>query len=171
MPTLEALNRMDRDAFVCALGGVYERSPWVAERVHARRPFASRSALAQAMQAEVRAAGREAQLALVRAHPELGVRASEAGALTENSASEQARLGLTALSPEEAARVAELNRRYRERHGFPCIVALARHASRETVLAEMARRIGNPTEAELVAALEQIGQIAAARLEKLVTEA
>lgn len=171
MPTLEALNRMDRDAFVAVLGGVYEHSPWVAERAYARRPFSSRSALAQAMQAEVQAAGREAQLALVRAHPELGVHASEAGALTESSATEQARLGLAALSPAEAERLAELNRRYRERHGFPCIVALARHAARETVLAEMERRIGNATEAELSAAIEQIGHIAAARLEKLVTEA
>lgn len=171
MPTLAALNRMDRAAFVAALGHVYEHSPWVAERAWARRPFEDVGALARAMQAMVESAGREEQLALARAHPELAGREAAAGALTESSSSEQSRLGLTVLGREEFARISELNRRYREKHGFPCIVALALHASRESVLAEMERRIGNPTDAELAAALEQIGHIARTRLARLVTEA
>jgi 2-oxo-4-hydroxy-4-carboxy-5-ureidoimidazoline decarboxylase len=170
MPTLAALNRMDRAAFVGALGHVYEHSPWVAERAWARRPFEDGAALARAMHEAVEAASREEQLALLRAHPELAGREAAAGALTESSAGEQSRLGLTALGRDELARISDLNRRYREKHGFPCIIALALHASRESVLAELERRIGHPTEAELAAALEQIGHIARTRLARLVTE-
>jgi chitin deacetylase len=67
--------------------------------------------------------------------------------------------------------MAQLNRRYRETHGFPCIVALSLHATRETVMAEMRRRIENDSEAELTTALEQIGHIARARLAKILGKA
>jgi 2-oxo-4-hydroxy-4-carboxy-5-ureidoimidazoline decarboxylase len=171
MPSLAEINRMDRGQFVAALGAVYEHSPWVAERAYARRPFASLEALAAAMQQAVDAASAEEQLALVRAHPELAGREAAAGALTGSSASEQSRLGLTALSRAEFERMATLNRRYRERHGFPCIIALRLHASRESVLAELERRIPGESGAEMRNALEQIGHIARGRLEKLLAEA
>lgn len=148
--------------------GVFEHSPWVAERAWRKQPFASLEALHDEMMAVVRQASREEQLALIRAHPELAGREAKAGALTENSSGEQARLGFLALSSEEMQRMAELNRRYREKFGIPCIVALRLHATRATVMEEMARRIGNVEENEVAAALEQIGHIAKGRLEKLL---
>lgn len=165
---MDRINRMDRLEFVETFGAVYEHSPWVAERALARRPFANRAALVAAMQAVLAEAPREAQLALIRAHPELAGAEATAGRLAAHSAGEQARLGFNALSRTEFKRMSELNRRYRERHGFPCIVALALHATRESVFAEFERRIGNATEAEIAQALEQIGHIARGRLERLV---
>ena len=82
------------------------------------------------------------------------------------SSPEQARLGLNALRPEEFERIAAINRRYREKFGFPCIVALKLHASRDSVLDEMERRVDNPPEQEFGRALEQIGHITRGRLEK-----
>jgi 2-oxo-4-hydroxy-4-carboxy-5-ureidoimidazoline decarboxylase len=165
---MDRINRMDRLAFLDTFGAVYEHSPWVAERALARRPFANRAALVAAMQTVVAEAPRETQLALIRAHPELAGREAAAGRLTAHSSGEQARLGLDALSRTEFRRMTELNRRYRDRHGFPCIIALARHATRESVFAEFERRVGNATEAEIALALDQIGHIARGRLEKLV---
>jgi 2-oxo-4-hydroxy-4-carboxy-5-ureidoimidazoline decarboxylase len=165
---MDRINRMDRLAFLDTFGAVYEHSPWVAERALARRPFANRAALVAAMQTEVAEAPRETQLALIRAHPELAGREAAAGRLTAHSSGEQARLGLDALSRTEFKRMTELNRRYRDRHGFPCIIALARHATRESVFAEFETRVGNATEAEIALALDQIGHIARGRLEKLV---
>ena len=159
---------MDRLEFLDTFGAVYEHSPWVAERALAMRPFANRAALVAAMQAVVTGAPREAQLALIRAHPELAGAEAAAGRLTAHSSGEQARLGFNALSRTEFKRMSELNRRYRDRHGFPCIIALALHATRESVLAELERRIGNDRESEVAHALEQIGHIARGRLEKLV---
>jgi OHCU decarboxylase len=168
MATLATLNAADRPAFRAALGAVFEHSPWVAERAWERRPFASLDALHGAMLEAVRRAGREEQLALVRAHPELAGREVSAGTLTVDSSSEQGRLGLTALSGPEFEKMAELNRRYREKFGFPCIVALRLHPDRASVMAEMERRTALDRDAELANALEQIGHIARGRLEKLV---
>lgn len=168
MHPLDRINRMDRLEFVDSFGAVYEHSPWVAERALARRPFANRAALVAAMQSVVAEAPREAQLALIRAHPELAGAETAAGRLTAHSSGEQARLGFSTLSRTEFKRMSELNRRYRERHGFPCIIALALHATRESVFAELEKRIGNGTDAEIALALDQIGHIARGRLEKLV---
>lgn len=147
--------------------GVFEHSPWVAERAWKEAPFRSVDELHAAMLKAVSAARPEEKLALVRAHPELaGVEAKE-GTLTPDSSGEQGRLGFSALSREEFRRMAGLNRRYREKFGFPCIVALRLHADRAGVMAEMERRLANDAETELKNALEQIGHIARGRLEKL----
>ncbi|HEX6691258.1 MAG TPA: 2-oxo-4-hydroxy-4-carboxy-5-ureidoimidazoline decarboxylase [Burkholderiales bacterium] len=160
----------DRQAFVARFGGVFEHSPWVAERAWEKRPFASVEALHRAMVETVSRAKRAEQLAMICAHPELAGREAKAGELTADSSSEQARLGFTSLSRDEFLRMGELNRRYREKFGFPCIVALRLHANRAGVMAEMERRLGNNAETELATALEQIGHIARGRLEKLLGE-
>jgi 2-oxo-4-hydroxy-4-carboxy-5-ureidoimidazoline decarboxylase len=165
--TLDELNRSSAAAFVEQLGAVFEHSPWVADRAYDRRPFDSVGELHQAMMTVVRAAAPAEQLALVRAHPELAGAEARERTLTAHSSGEQARLGLTALSKDEFRRIGELNRRYREKFGFPCIIALKLHASRESVLGEMERRLGNPPQEELRAALEQIGHITRGRLDKM----
>jgi OHCU decarboxylase len=166
--TLAALNAATPEAFLAALGGVFEHSPWVAGRAYAARPFASIDALHAAMMAAVQAASPEEQLALIRVHPELAGREAAAGALTADSTTEQGRLGFTALTRAELDRVARANAAYRDRFGFPCIVALALHASRDTVIAEMEQRAHNDRATEIAAALAQIGAITRNRLGKLV---
>jgi len=162
--TLAEINRLDRAGFAGLLGAVFERSPWVAERAWEKRPFRSVAELHAAMADAVSRAGPEQQLALVRAHPEL----AGGEALTVDSSSEQARLGFNALSRGELERMTDLNRRYREKFGFPCIVALRLHATRQSVMAEMELRIHRNREEEIRAALAQIGHITHGRLEKLL---
>jgi 2-oxo-4-hydroxy-4-carboxy-5-ureidoimidazoline decarboxylase len=166
--TLAEINRLERAAFVTLLGAVFEHSPWVAERAWQARPFGSLDELHRAMAHAVDRASRAEQLALVRAHPELAGREAGEGSLTEASSGEQGRLGFTRLSPEEFQNMQNLNRRYREKFGFPCIVALRLHAERASVVAEMARRLANDGETELKDALEQIHHIARGRLEKIL---
>ncbi len=147
--------------------GVFEHSPWVAERAWRRGPFGSVDALHAAMMLAVAEASREEQLALIRAHPELAGREAKAGSLTPDSSSEQGRLGFLQLTREEFLKMQDLNRRYGEKFGFPCIVALRLHASRESVMREMQERLGNDRDTELRNALEQIRHITRGRLEKL----
>ena len=106
----------------------------------------------------------EKKLALVRAHPEL----AGGEALTVDSTSEQGRLGFNRLSKAELEKMTSLNRRYRDKFGFPCIVALRLHANRDSVMGEMERRLGNNADTELANALEQIAHITRGRLEKIV---
>ena len=160
----------DKQAFVARFGDVFEHSPWVAERSWEGRPFASLRSLHEEMMRVVSKASAAERLALVRAHPELAGREAKAGELTADSSGEQGRLGFTSLGREEFLRVQEINRRYREKFGFPCIVALRLHATRASVLAEMERRLGNNAAGELAAALEQIGHITRGRLTQLLGE-
>ncbi len=169
MHAITDVNAMSREAFIAAFGSVFEHSPWVAERAWGRRPFADAADLHAAMAAAVRSAAPDEQLALIRAHPELAGREAVAGALTAASTGEQGRLGFTALSREEFERVARANAAYRDRHGFPCIVALRLHATRDTVIAEMERRAADgDRDAEIARALEQIEAITRGRLDRLV---
>ena len=149
------------------LRSVFEHSPWVAERAWARGPFRSAHELHKAMMQAVHEASREEQLGLIRAHPELAGREAADGSLTVDSSSEQGRLGFLALSPQEFARMKKLNQAYREKFGFPCIVALRLHATRESVMQEMQRRASNDPETEVRNALEQIGHITRGRLENI----
>jgi len=150
-----------------AIKAVFEHSPWVAERAWPRGPFRGADELHGAMMAVVREASGAERLALIRAHPELAGREAAQGTLTPDSSSEQGRLGFTALTRAEFERMADLNRRYREKFGFPCIVALRLHATRDSVMAEMERRLANDKETEVRNAIEQIGHITRGRLEKL----
>jgi len=160
----------DKQAFVARFGAVFEHSPWVAERAWERRPFSSLDALHAAMMQAVSQAQEQERLALVRAHPELAGREAKAGALTADSSGEQGRLGFTSLAKDEFVKMREINRRYREKFGFPCIVALRLHVTRASVIAEMERRLGNNVESELDNALEQIGHITRGRLDRLAGE-
>lgn len=167
--TLDALNRMEAAGFEAVLGQVFEHSPWVAAQAAAARPFASADALHAAMMAAVAAAPRERQLGLLRAHPELAGREAVEGGLTPDSSTEQGRLGFTALPRDEFERIARINRAYREKHGFPAIVALALHRHRDTVIEAMQARAANDTETEIATALAQVGHITRARLAKLLS--
>lgn len=166
---LDALNRMDRDAFAEALGAVFEDSPWVPHGASDERPFASIADLHAAMVGVVARAPRDRRLALVRAHPDLAGKAAVAGDVAAASQREQQGAGLDRLSPEEFARFRSLNRRYRDRFGFPFVVAVRGH-DKHTILHAFELRLANEPDAELQRALEEIARIARFRLEDLVTE-
>jgi 2-oxo-4-hydroxy-4-carboxy-5-ureidoimidazoline decarboxylase len=165
--TLDELNRMDERAFVAALGGIYEHSPWVAAGAAAVRPFTSVDALAASMAAVVAGAGEARQLALIRAHPELAGKAMVRKELTAESTGEQSGAGLTDCSPAEFARLTDLNARYNAKFGIPFILAVKGY-DRAGVIAEFARRVERDRAEEFAESLRQIDRIARLRLDALV---
>jgi 2-oxo-4-hydroxy-4-carboxy-5-ureidoimidazoline decarboxylase len=167
--TLADLNRMSAADFVAALGGIFEHSPWVAERALARWPFASLDSLHGAMVQAMWAAAEAEKLALLRAHPQLAGKEAEAGTLTAHSTSEQDSVGLTRLTPEEKAKIAALNAAYLAKHGFPFIIAVKLRSKRE-IFAAFEQRVRNPREIEFSTALSEVGRIARIRLEALLGE-
>jgi beta-ureidopropionase / N-carbamoyl-L-amino-acid hydrolase len=167
--SLQELNSVPAQQFVAALASIFERSPWVPERVVNARPFKSVLSLHEAMCNVVELASVDEQLALIRAHPELAGRAAIRGELTPESTREQQGAGLAACTPEEFARLHELNAAYRDKFGFPFILAVKGH-NRSSVIAALQQRAGNTVEQERTVALEEIGRIAGFRLAELVTE-
>ena len=165
MIPMATINALSREDFVARLGGIYEHSPWVAEAAWPARPFADVGALHGAMQAAMLAAPVERQQALIDAHPEL-LGKLDAAQLTDSSRAEQASAGLDRCTAEEKARMRELNARYREKFGFPFIVAV-RGLDWAGIIERMEQRLHNDRAREFATALAEIGRIARLRLEAL----
>ena len=161
--TLAQLNRSDRAAFVGALGGLFEHSPWVAGQTWPRRPFRSAKHLHAALCATLAAAPRDRQLAVIRAHPDLAGRLAREGRLTAASAREQAGAGLGRLTAAELAGFTRRNREYRKKFGFPFVIC-ARLNAKAAILAAMEARLPHTAAEEQAAALAEIGKIARLRL-------
>ena len=161
--TLHELGNLDQPAFVDALGWVFEHSPWVAEEAWRVRPFDTVDALLQAMADAVRRAGRERQLALIRAHPDLGTRAKMSNA----SSGEQAGAGLDRLTADETMRLCKLNAAYNERFDFPFIIAV-KGATKHEILWSLEQRLNEEPEDELRTALQEIDRIAWFRLNNTI---
>lgn len=148
---------MTRQQFVEKYGGIYEHSSWIAEAAYGAADIAA------AMRQAVERCGPEKQLALIRAHPDLGVKLDT---LTASSVSEQTGAGLNQCTPEEFAEFQKLNQEYKEKFGFPFIVAV-KGLTRPQILQAFRERVHNPLEVEFQTALEQIHKIAGFRLEAL----
>jgi 2-oxo-4-hydroxy-4-carboxy-5-ureidoimidazoline decarboxylase len=166
---LSELNELAEAEFVATLGGVFEHSPWFAATAWKARPFDSTEALHDAFMKAVVRSGDEAQLQLIKAHPDLAGKLALARQLTPASQHEQASAGLDALSPEEFERFHALNKAYRARFGMPFIICV-RLNTRETILAEFERRLSCDVESERREALKQIGLITRLRLTELLHE-
>ncbi len=166
--TLEQLNQASPADALTLLDGLYEHSPWIAEAALAERPFQSLAHLKHAMVKALAAAPQEAQLALIRAHPELAGKAMVAKSLTAESTNEQNKAGLTACTPEEFARIQQLNTDYNARFGFPFILAVRGPRGlglpKQEIIDTFARRLDNHPDFERAEALRNIHRIAEIRL-------
>ena len=166
--TLEQLNAASPAEALALLDGLYEHSPWIAEQALAQRPFRSLAHLKHALAQVVRTAELDAQLALIRAHPELAGKAMVANSLTAESTNEQNKAGLTQCTPEEFERIQQLNAAYNERFGFPFILAVrgprGTGLPKQEIIDTFARRLDNHPEFELAEALRNIHRIAEIRL-------
>ena len=166
--TLEQLNAASPAEALALLDGLYEHSPWIAEEALAQRPFRSLAHLKHALAQVVRTAELDAQLALIRAHPELAGKAMVANSLTAESTNEQNKAGLTQCTPEEFERIQQLNAAYNERFGFPFILAVrgprGTGLPKQEIIDTFARRLDNHPEFELAEALRNIHRIAEIRL-------
>lgn len=159
MLTIAQVNALDREAFVAAVGWVFEATPWVAARAWDVRPFADLPSLHAAMTQQVTAASRDEQLALLRAHPDLGSRAR----MSDASTGEQAGAGLDRLSPGQFARLQAATSAYRKMFGFPFLFAVKGSAPAD-VLDALERRLHATSDDEFDTALQQVFAIAGFRL-------
>lgn len=163
--SLAELNALSQPEFRQALGAIFEQTPSIAERAWLLQPFDSVTDLHQKMLQVVATLSEAEQIALIQAHPDLGSKAKMADA----SVQEQAGAGLDRLSPEEFERLHRLNQIYRDKFGFPFIIAVKNH-TKASILAAFEERIANSREAERTRALGEIGEIARFRLGNVVQE-
>ncbi|WP_245319313.1 allantoinase PuuE [Consotaella salsifontis] len=166
-------SRMDRETFLDTFGGVFEHSPFIANRAYERGLSAAHdtpTGLSGALNAAFRLSSREEKLAVLKAHPDLAGRLALAGDLTTASKAEQSSAGLDRLTPEELARFQALNTRYVETFGFPFIVAV-KGKPKEAILSLFETRVENTPEAEFSTALREVEKIARLRIDTIFGEA
>ncbi|AUQ69437.1 allantoinase PuuE [Phaeobacter inhibens] len=162
----ELPSQMSRARFVEAYGGIFEHSPWIAERAHDLElgPAHDRAAgLHNALCRMFRSASEEERLGVLTAHPDLAGKLAAAKRLTAESTNEQASAGLDALTDAERTRFTQLNTAYVEKHGFPFIIAVRDH-DKASILAAFERRIGHDRASEFAEACRQVERIAEFRL-------
>ena len=166
--TLEQLNTASASEAAQWLDGLYEHSPWIAQAALARRPFRSLAHLKHLMTVIVREAGVEAQLALIRAHPELAGKAMVSHTLTTESTHEQGQAGLTHCTPQEFAQIQQLNADYNAKFGSPFILAVrgprGLGLNKREIIAAFERRLAHHPDFELDECLRNIHRIVELRL-------
>ena len=166
--TLEQLNTATSPEAIQLLDGLYEHSPWIAERTLKHRPFASWAHLKYSMTQVLQDAGREAQIGLIRAHPELAGKAMVRNELTAESTHEQSKAGLTECTPDEFEKIQTLNAAYKQKFGWPFILAVlgprGAGLNKHQIIAAFERRLNGHPDFELQECLRNIHRIVEIRL-------
>ena len=122
MMSIADVNAMSPQAFIEAFGDVAEHSPWVAREARCVAPLRQpRGAWCCTSRRAIRAANRDAQLALIRAHPDLATKAK----LTEDSTREQAGAGLNTLTRGGVRPL------HRSQHALQAALRLSLHLRRQ----------------------------------------
>lgn len=160
---------MDRSDFVARFGGIFEHSPWIAERAHDAGDLPDAlgaDSLHAALAAQFRAAGEDERLGVLKAHPDLAGRLAVAGELTEDSRKEQAGAGLDRLTESEFVRFTDLNTRYQAKFGFPFIIAV-KGLGKAEILHAFENRIHHARQDEFDTACLEVEKIARLRLQAM----
>jgi OHCU decarboxylase len=163
-------SEMDRETFVGAYGGIFEHSPWIAERAFELElgpTHDSARGLHSALARVFRSASEAERLGVLKAHPDLAGKLAAAKRLTPESSAEQASAGLDALTDAERAEFTRLNTAYTDRFGFPFIIAVRDH-DKASILAAFHRRLDQSREIEFAEACAQVERIAELRLKALL---
>jgi len=167
--TIAQLNAAAPAEAVALLDGIYEHSPWIAQRALAARPFRSLAHLKHSMVQALAASSADEQIGLIRAHPELAGKAMVSKTLTAESTNEQSKAGLTGCTPEEFAKIQQLNADYNAKFGFPFILAVrgprGTGLAKREIIDTFERRLYNHPGFELGEALRNIHRIAEIRLD------
>lgn len=161
---------MSQQAFVARFGSLYEHSPWVAQRTWESASGAvpdNLDGLADALAATLDAAARSEQMALILAHPDLAGKAAIAGQLTTESTDEQTSAGISQCSELEFEQFQQLNESYKQKFGFPFIMAV-RGSNKRMILQAFKQRVQHDAETEFALALQEINKIARLRLQAMV---
>jgi 2-oxo-4-hydroxy-4-carboxy-5-ureidoimidazoline decarboxylase len=166
--SIAELNACSKHDFIAALANIFEYSPWIAEAVAAKRPFAGVTELFGAMRKVVEDAAPGQRLALIRVHPDLADKTKQADELTAESNAEQSSLGLDRLSAAEYAAFDRVNTAYRDKFGFPYIVCARRH-TKDSVLRDFEKRLPNDATTEVASSIAEIFRIAGLRTDLLVS--
>ena len=165
MKTVDRINKLSRSEFVEIFANIFEKTKWIAEKLYNQKPFDNFRDLSSKMLGIFETAGKETQLKILGAHPDLADKVT-VNLLTSNSRSEQSNAGLDQCSEEEFNEFKNLNKSYRQKYGFPFVIAV-KGKNKIEILSEFRKRILNSVDEEFNEAIIQVGKIANLRLNEI----
>ena len=165
MKTIDKINKLSRSEFVEIFANIFEKTKWIAEKLYNQKPFDDFKDLCSKMLGIFETAGKETQLKILGAHPDLSDKVT-VNLLTSNSRSEQSNAGLDQCSEEELNEFKNLNKSYRQKYGFPFVIAV-KGKNKIEILSEFRKRILNSVDEEFNEAIMQVGKIANLRLNEI----
>ena len=165
MNTIDKINKLSRSEFVKVFANIFEKAKWIAEKLYNQKPFDSFEDLCSKMLEIFETASKETQLNVLKAHPDLADKVT-VNSLTKNSRAEQSNAGLDQCSEEEFNEFKDLNKKYKQKFGFPLIIAV-KSKNKIEILSEFKKRILNSAEDEFNEAIVQVSKIANLRLNEI----
>ena len=165
MKTIDKINKLSRSEFVEIFANIFEKTKWIAEKLYNQKPFDDFKDLCSKMLGIFETAGKETQLKILEAHPDLADKVT-VNLLTSNSRSEQSNAGLDQCSEEEFNEFKNLNKSYRQKYGFPFVIAV-KGKNKIEILSEFRKRILNSVDEEFKEAISQVCRIANLRLNEI----
>ena len=165
MNTINKINKLSRTEFIEIFANIFEKTKWIAEKLYNQKPFDDFKDLCSKMLGIFETAGKETQLKILEAHPDLADKVT-VNLLTSNSRSEQSNAGLDQCSEEEFNEFKNLNKSYRQKYGFPFVIAV-KGKNKIEILSEFRKRILNSVDEEFNEAIIQVGKIANLRLNEI----
>ena len=165
MNTINKINKLSRTEFIEIFTNIFEKTKWIAEKLYNQKPFDDFKDLCSKMLGIFETAGKETQLKILKAHPDLADKVT-VNSLTTNSRTEQSNAGLDQCSEEEFNEFKDLNKSYKQKYGFPFVIAVKDKNIIE-ILSEFKKRNLNSVDDEFKEAIIQVGKIANLRLNEI----
>ena len=163
MKSIDNINKLNKSDFLTIFGNVFEKTDWIAEKVFELKPFIDFNDLSSKMLDLYEKCNKENILLILNSHPELAV----AKKLTSESKLEQAGAKLNECNLEEFEEFKKLNLDYKNKFGFPFIIAV-KGKNKNEILNNFRQRILNDVESEFKEAKNQVKKIATFRINEII---
>jgi len=162
---LNKIDKLSKTEFTEVFGNIFENASWIAEKLYQQKPFNSFNDLSYKMISIFEGIDNQKKLKILNSHPDLADKA-KIGSLTPDSNKEQSNAGLDQCSEKEFNDFKNLNLEYKNKFGFPFIIAV-KGKSKSEILESFKKRIISDKENEFFEAVDQVKKISLLRLEEL----
>ena len=162
---LNKIDKLSKTEFTEVFGNIFENASWIAEKLYLQKPFKNFQNLSNEMISIFENANNQNKLKILNSHPDLADKA-KIGSLTLDSNNEQNDAGLNQCTEKEFNEFKSLNLHYKNKFGFPFIIAV-KGRNKSQILTNFKERVLSNKDVEFEKANEQVAKIASLRLEEL----
>ena len=159
------IEKLSKTEFTEVFGNIFENASWIAEKLYEQKPFKNFQDLSKKMISIFESSDNQNKLKILNSHPDLANKA-KIGYLTKDSNKEQSDVGLDRCSEEEFNEFKNLNLKYKNKFGFPFIIAV-KGKNKLEILLNFKKRVLLDRKVEFDQAINQVKKIATLRLEEL----